>query len=125
MGDIKLGCKCSCNQNKFICSFSLANTRPHCKLPDQIDGATWPNGLVEQLKSLGVEDKPSGFITSNEADRLCHLVQLNGGKCQRKADQPRSLRFFFNAIFIIHSPPSTVTIAGPSNSRYCVFVNHF
>ncbi len=41
--------------------------RPHCASHNQIGGATWPSSLVEQLKSLGVEDKPSGFIISNEA----------------------------------------------------------
>ncbi len=73
--------------------FSL-KARPHCKSPSQIGGATWLNELVEQLKSTGVDDKPSGFVVSNEADRLCHPVWLNVDKCQRKADRLRSLRFF-------------------------------
>ncbi len=29
--------------------------RPHCKSPGQIGGATWPSGLVEQLKKLRCE----------------------------------------------------------------------
>ncbi len=78
-----------------------ASTR---KSPSQIGEATWPSGLVEQLKSPGVDDKPSGFIASNKGDRFHHLIWLNGGKCQRKADQIRSLQFFLAAIFVIHSP---------------------
>ncbi len=70
----------------------LSKEHPHCKSPDQIGGATWPSGLVEQLKIPGVGDKLSGFIASNEADRLRHPVRLNGGKHQRKADRFRSLR---------------------------------
>ncbi len=73
----------------FITSTLKAHLR--CKSPSQIGGATWPSGLVEQLKSSGVDDKPSGFIASNEADRLRHPVWLNGVKRQRKADRLRSL----------------------------------
>ncbi len=65
--------------------------RPHCKLPGQISGAAWPSGLVGQLKYPRVDEKPSCFITSNEADQLCHPIWLNVGKHQRKVGQLRSL----------------------------------
>ncbi len=76
---------------KLVCGLKA---RLHCKSLDQIGRATWPSSLVGQLKSPGVDDKPSSFIASNEADRLCHPVQLNVGKRQRKADRLRSFRFF-------------------------------
>ncbi len=97
---------------------------PHCKSTDQIGGATWPSGMVGQLKSPGVDDKPSGFIASNRANRLRHPIRLNVGKCQRIACRLRSLWFFLAAIFVIHSP-SPITIAGPSNLQYCFCVKHF
>ncbi len=43
------------------------------------------SGLIEQLKYPHVDDKASDFITSNEANWLCHPVWLNVGKHQRKA----------------------------------------
>ncbi len=105
---------------------SSVKARPHYKSPGQIGGATWPSGgLVEQLKSSDANDKPSSFITSNEVDQLCHPVQLNSGKRQRKANRLRRLRFFSAAIFIIYYHLPQIIITGPSNSRYCVFVKHF
>ncbi len=93
---------------------------------------TWPNrwsSLVEWLKNPGVDDTPTGFITSNEGDRLRHPVRLNVGKRPRKGGQLRSLWFFSVSIFVSHffppSFPHPITIAGSSNSRYCVFVRHF
>ncbi len=64
---------------------------PHCKLLGQISGVAWLSGLIKQLKHPRVDGKPSGFITSNEANRLRHPVWLNVSKHQRKADQLRSL----------------------------------
>ncbi len=90
-----------------IADISCVKPRPHCKSPGQIGGAAWPSGLVERIKNPGVDDKPSGFITWNEADWLRHPVQLNAGKCQRKAGRLRSLRYFSVSIFVTHSssPP--------------------
>ncbi len=78
------------------CSVTVrpAKALTHCKLPGQIGGETWPRGLVEKFVNPGVDDKPSGFIASNKANRLRHPVWLNVGKCQRKIDQLRSLLFF-------------------------------
>ncbi len=59
----------------------------------QVPQRNWWSGLVEQLKSPDVDDKTGGFIASNEADRLCHPIQLNVGKRQRKAAPLRNLRF--------------------------------
>ncbi len=81
---------------------------PHCKLPSQIGGATWSSGLVEQLTSLGVDDKPSGIV-SNKTDHLRHPVWLNGGKLQRKDEV--SDFFDHNFCHPLHSHP--ITIAGP------------
>ncbi len=117
------------------------------------------NGLAKRPR---VDDKLSGFITSNEANRLRHPVWLNVGKKQRKAGRLHSLeglciqetgillcalclqahpsRFwlrniFFNALPTFSSffgrnfhhlaPSPMVTIAGLSNSRYCILVKHF
>ncbi len=102
----------------------FVKARPHYKSPCQLGEATWPSSLVEQLKSSGVNDKPSSFIVSNEADRLRHPVRLNGGKCQRKANRLRHFRFVSAAIFVIHYPSPT-PITGPLNWQYCVFVKHF
>ncbi len=60
--------------------------RPHCKSPGLIGGVACPSGLVEQLKYPSVDDKLSSLITSNEANWLRHLVRLNVGKHQRKAE---------------------------------------
>ncbi len=99
---------------------------PHCKSPSQIGGADWPSSLVEWLKNPGVDDKPSGFIMLNKANRLRHPVQLNVGKCQKKkTGRLSSLRFFSASIFVTHSSPPLITITGPSNLRYCIFVQHF
>ncbi len=107
------------------CASVCNKAHPRCKLHGQIVGGTWPSSLVVQLKSPGVADKPSGFIASNDADRFRHPGRLNVGKCQRKADRLLGLRFFLAAIFVIHSPhPTPITIAGHSNSRYCVFIQH-
>ncbi len=62
---------------------------------------------------------------SNKADRLRHPVRINVSKCQRKAGQLRSLWFFRSQFSSLAPPPFPITIAGPSNSRYCVFVQHF
>ncbi len=88
----------------FLSWLYTLKARPHCKSPGRIGEATWPSGLVEQLKSSGVNDKPSSFIASNEADRLHHPVRLNGGKHQRIADWLCSLWFFLDTIFVIHTP---------------------
>ncbi len=50
---------------------------PHCKLPGQISVVAWPSGLVEQLINLLMDNMPSGFIMSNEANWLPHPVRLN------------------------------------------------
>ncbi len=84
---------------------------PQYKSPDQIGGATWPSGLVGQLKSPDADDKPSGFIASNKADRLHHPVWLYVGKRKRKADRLRSLRFFWPQ-FWSSTPTLSITIAG-------------
>ncbi len=64
---------------------------PCCKSPGRIGGAAWSNGLVEPLKCPRVDDKPSGFIASNEASRLRQPVWLNVGKHKRKSGQLCSL----------------------------------
>ncbi len=48
-----------------------------------------------------------------------------GGWVTKIATEKIELTFsiFFAAIFVIQFPP--IAIAGPSNSRYCVFVQHF
>ncbi len=93
----------------------LLNRRLAYKVPSTLQVA-WPNwwsGLAEQLKSPGVDDKPSGFITLNEANRLCHPVWLNVGKCQRKAGRLRYLRFFRPRFLSSNFPQSL--IPGSSN----------
>ncbi len=78
---------------------------PHCKSPCQISVTTWPGSLVEQLKSSGVDDKPSDFIASSEANQLCYPVPLSGGKRQKKKKRPTSWsQIFLATIFVIHSP---------------------
>ncbi len=79
---------------------------PQCQSPSQIGGAAWPSGLVEQLKSPGVDNKLSGFIVSNEANWLHHLVRLNVGKHQRKPGQFRRLQFFARNFRHLLPPPT-------------------
>ncbi len=101
---------------KFI--FWNIKAHSHYKSPVQIGGETWPSSLVEQLRSSGVNDKPSGFIASNQTDWLHHPVWLNGGKCQRKADRLRRFWFFLAAIFVIHYPLPPSQSQDPTFYKY-------
>ncbi len=89
----------------YIALIVSLKARLHCKSPGQIGGAAWSSGLVEQLKSPGVDDKPSGFIASNEADRLRHLFWLNIGKHQKKAGRLRNIWFFWPQFSSSKRPP--------------------
>ncbi len=73
-------------------------------------------GWAARLSNL----KAQAWKNVEEADRLHHPVQLNGGKRQRKADQLSRLLNFHHPL-----TPTPITIAGPSNSQYCIFVKHF
>ncbi len=89
----------------LLISHKCLKSCPHCKWPGQIDGAAWPSGLVEQLKSPGVDDKLSSFIASNKANQLRHLVWLNVGKCQKKKSVDFLVFNFFQPQFSSSTPP--------------------